>query len=214
MPVPNQPWTRLFSDIKISIPGAVDAVIQQELYRTAADFFDQTNIWWEDVPFAVMPNVLSYTLALAGKGSVNRLMLVYDPANAAPDKRWVQGGIEMQMPDVINLSVSPSSATTWNAIVAKQLDEPTDTENYPDIDPSFYWVVGKHRDAFVYGTLGRLFMQPAKPYSNPKLGQYNSQNYMSERNNARVEVLHGNVYGAQRWRFPQGYATTARKGWT
>ena len=55
------------------------------------------------------PNVLSYTLALAGKGSVNRLMMVYDPANAAPDKRWVQGGIEMQMPDVIQLSVSPSS---------------------------------------------------------------------------------------------------------
>jgi hypothetical protein len=214
MATPSAPFDRVYNDIKISVPGAIDAVIQQELYRTASDFFDQTNAWTEDIPFNVTPNTLTYTVTPLGKGSINRLMLVYDPAMASPDKRWVQGSIEFIMPDTIQLHVSPSTGTTWHAIVAKQLDEPTSTENYPDIDTSFYWVISKYRDAFVYGTLGRLFMQPSKPYSNAQLARYNSQNYISERSQARGEILHSQVYNGQRWQFPQAYATTARKGWT
>ena len=214
MPTPTTPWDRLFNDIKISVPGLTDAVLKQELYRVVTDFFDQTNVWDETIPFNVVPNTLNYQVTPAGKGAANRLLLVYDPANAGPDKRWVQGGIQFQMPDVIQLATSPSTATTWNAIISKQLDDPVTREGYPDIDPNFFWVLNKYRDALTYGTLARVFIQPAKTYSNLKLAQFNNANYVSERSQARVDVLHSHTYGGQRWMFPQGYATTARKGWT
>lgn len=216
MPIPSapSPWVRLYADLKISIPGVTDAVLEQELFRCAKDFFDQTNIWVEDVPVAVTPNLLIYILTLAGKGAINRLLLVYDPAAASPDKRWVQGGIGMGYPGQITLRYAPSQAETWMATVAKTPVDPTDPQNYPDIDSSAYWIVDKYRDAFYYGTLARVQIQPSKTYSNPKMAGINMQQYIYQRGKARTDATKSNVYGGQRWMFPQDYATTTRKGWT
>jgi len=213
MPVPTAPWDRVFSDIKIAVPGAVDAVVQQELYRVSIDFFDQTNMWTEEIPIAVDPGTLTYPVTPTGKGQLCRLLLLYDPAMASPDKRWVQGMVTYQ-PENIILAHAPSSATTWNAIFSKEPLDPPTAENYPDIDASFMWILQAYRDAFVTGTLANLYMQPAKPYSNLQLGRMNNQNYISQRSRARVDVLHSYTYNGQRWQFPQAYATTHRKGWT
>lgn len=220
MPTPNNPdYSRLFNDIKISIPGAIDAVIYQELWRVVEDFLNETNIWQEEIPFQVSPQSRQYTITPVGKGHIERLLMVFDPANAAYDKRWTQQGIRFQPPDKVLLMYAPSTATTWMAAVAKNIAEtdlpPGDyATQLPVFKPSNIWILERYRDAFRYGTLGYLMMQPAKPYSNPKLGSFNWQNYVSIRGRARTDVLHANVYGGQRWMYPQGYATTARKGWT
>jgi hypothetical protein len=162
----------------------------------------------------VQPQVLSYPFTIAGKGSIKRLLLLYDPATASPDRRWVQGGITLKLPSTIMLANSPSSATNWIAVVTKTITDPVDaTTNYPEIDPTYEWVLDNYRDAFYYGTLARIQMQPNKPYSNLKSAAYNNQNYIVLRGRARAEALHGNVYGGQRWMFPQTHATTSRKGW-
>jgi hypothetical protein len=216
MPTPTDPtYARLFNDIKISIPGAIDAVIMQELWRAIEDFMAQTNVWVEEIAFNVTPDTRSYVITPVGKGAIERLLMVFDPAQAWPEKRWTQSGISFKPPDTINLMYQPSTATTWMAAVAKNITDPplSPMQPLPDIENAS-WIIDRYRDAFRYCTLSYLFMQPAKPYSNPQLARVNWQNYMTERGRARGEILHENVYGGQKWMYPQGYATIARKGWT
>ena len=207
------PWPRLFADVKIDIPGVTNAVFQQVLFRTWKDFCDKTNIWLETVPFDVGPDTRTYPVPVSYKGTPNRLMLVYDPAMEHPDRKWVQGGITMTVPGYIDLTYPPSSAVTWAAVIAKTPIEPTDVNNYPDLEPSDRWIVDKYRECLYFGTLGRLQASPSKPYSNTGLAKYNLQNYRSELGKARTDAIKANMFGGQRWMFPQSFATSARKGW-
>jgi hypothetical protein len=214
MTMPSSPFKRLYADLKIDIPGLTDAVLQQVFFRVWKDFCDKTNIWTEECPISATPNVLSYPFTVTKKGTPNRLLLVYDPAQKDPDKKWVQGNIAMQVPGIITISYSPSTATTWNVVVAKTPLDPVNSEGYPDLLPADYWIVDKYRDALTYGTLGMLQNSPAKTYTNPKLAAYNRQQYISERSKARGDVQKANTFGGQRWMFPQNFATTGRKGWS
>jgi hypothetical protein len=154
---------------------------------------------------------LVYPFTLQNKGMPNRLMLVYDPA-LTPARHWVQGSIEMTKPGVIQLMYAPSTATTWNAVVAKTADEVT-TDGYPDLVSADEWIVSKYGDGLHYGVLGRLQTMPAKPHTNLKVGAANWQYYIAERSRARGDAAKANVYGGQRWMFPQSFATAMRKGW-
>jgi hypothetical protein len=212
-PIPSPPWARLFSDVKIDIPGVTNAVFQQVLFRVWKDFCDKTNIWIEEVPIDVAPPVLSYPFTLALFGAPNRLMLLYDPTFPSPDRKWVMGNTNMQVPGIIQLAYAPSSAATWNAVIAKIPFDPTDDENYPELDPVDYWIVDKYREALYFGVLARLQASPSKPYTNPTLAQANLRQYSAERSKARGDVMKANTFGGQRWAYPQSFATAGRKGW-
>src|SRR5262245_2602084 len=184
-PLPSVAWGRIFSDVKLYIPGSIDAVIQQELWAVVADFTDATNMWTEEIPINVNPNQRSYPVTPAGKGQVDRLMLVYDPKNAAPDKRWVQSGIQFRMPGFIDLSYAPSSATVWNAVVAKTLIDPPNSDNYPDMDLTALWIPQNYRDTLTQGVLARMYAQPAKPCSNAQLARRAHAEHISGRSTPR-----------------------------
>lgn len=212
MPSPaTSVWTRLYNDLKVSIPGATDAVLQQELFRCAKEFFTETNIWTEEIDMPVVPGTLSYTLTAPAKGAIKRLLLLYNPAQIFPYKSWVNNGIQMQVPGVVTLTYSPNQAETWKAVVAKYNSDPTNSANYPDIDTASQWIVDDYRDAFYYGTLSYIQFQPSKPYTNLKQAAANRQMYISKRGQARTDALKANIFGGQRWVFPQGYATIPRQ---
>lgn len=211
--IPSKPWDRLFSDVKIDIPGVTNAVFQQVVFFVFRDFCEQTNIWTEEVPINVTPNVTKYPFTVAHLGFPNRLCLLYDPAMKDPDKKWVQGNISMQVPGIIVLSYSPSSAATWNAVIAKIPEDPTNSQNYPDLETADQWIVDKYRQALYHGVLGRLQSQPTKPYTNPALAKFNWQFYIAQRSKARGDVMKANVFGGQRWQYPQSFATAGRSGW-
>jgi hypothetical protein len=206
------PWPRLFADVKIDIPGVTDAVFKQVLFRTWKDFCDKTNIWKETIPIEVYPPELTYTFRV-NKGAPSRLILVYDPASASPDQHWVQGGISMSAPGTLQLRYAPSSVATWHVVVAKTPLAPTDTNNYPDMEPWDYWIVDKYRECLYYGTLGRLQASAAKPYSNTTLASFNLKHYQSELGKARTDAIKANVFGGQRWMYPQSFSTVRRGGW-
>lgn len=214
MSVPETPWDRLYGDVKISIPGVVDAVYAQELFRCVKDFFDCTNIWQETVPITAVPNTTEYPFTLAGEGTPNRLMILYDPAiSTNPNNRqWVQAGAGMQVPGTISIAYAPSTSTQWEAVVAKNVIEVND-DNQPLIDEEDHWIIDKYRDALCYGTLARLQRAPGKTYSSPQLAADNMRQYIALRARARVDTQRKNVFGAQSWTFPQGFATVGRKGW-
>lgn len=213
MSTPNPPtiWSRTYDDVKMQIPGVTDAVFKQMVHQVWGDFCDRTNIWIEEIPFAVDPATLQYTLTPQKFGMVNRLMLVYDQA-ALPARNWVAAGIEMYTPGVITLRWAPN-AGTWVAVVAKAYDE-TDANGYPALDPSDEWIIDKYGDGIHYGVLGRLQAMPAKPFTNPKQAAQNWQIYVVERGKARTDALHSNIFNGQRWQFPQSFAVYHKKGWT
>ena len=207
------PWKRLYEDIKIQIPGVIDAVQAQVTFSLFKDFCDKTNLWQEDVAVPVAPEVTSYPFTLMGKGAVNRLLMMYDPKYEHANRHWVQGHIQMTTPNILTINYAPSEATTWRAIIAKTPKDPATAERYPDIDTYAYWIVDKYREALTYGILGRLQKMPGKPYSNAKEARDNTLYYNSERSKARVDGLHANVFGGQRWIYPQGFASVRRGGW-
>jgi hypothetical protein len=215
MTIPATPWDRLYSDVKVSLPGVSDAVYAQELFRTFKDFCDQTNIWQETVPITGMPNTTSYPFTVAGKGAPNRLLLMYDPAlsNNPLDRRWVQHGVSMQVPGTIIVGYAPSQQTAWEAIIAKTPTDPVTASKQPDIEIEDQWIVDDCREALYYGVMARLQRQPTKPYTNPQLAADNMRQYISQRSKTRTDVIKKNTYGGQSWTFPQQFATVARKGW-
>jgi len=214
MTVPSQPWERLYADVKIDVPGLTDAVFKQKLFQVAKDFVEQTNVWVEQVPITGMPNVTEYPFTLAGMGTPNRLLMLYDPAISVPNNyRWVQSGVSMPIPGTIQVRYAPSTQTDWVAAVGKSFTDPADAEGYPELDDEYDWIVDKYRQAFYYGVIARLQSQPAKPWSNPNDARRNNQLYISERSKARADVLKQNTYGAQAWNYPQPFASITRKGW-
>ena len=213
MSKPAEPWGRLYEDIKIQIPGVLDAVQAQVTFSLFKDFCDKTNLWQEDVPIPVYPGIMTYPFLIPGKGAPNRLLLMYDPSYENNHRHWVQGNVQMSMPGVITIAYSPSEATTWHAIIAKAPVDPVSADRYPEIDTPYQWIIDKYRDALTYGILGRLQAMPGKPYSNSKAARDNTLYYNSERSKARVDGLHANVFGGQRWVFPQNFASVRRGGW-
>ena len=103
---------------------------------------------------------------------------------------------------------------TWTAVIAKTPFDPTNEENYPELETEDYWIVDKYREALYFGTLARMQASPSKPYTNNGLAKFNLQNFRSELSKARADAIKANIFGGQRWMFPQTFATTARKGWT
>lgn len=201
-------FDRIFQDVRKDIPSVADATLRQELFRVLDDFTQTTNIWQESVPFDVTPDNLTYPLTIE-KGKANRLLLVYDMAAAYP--YWAGPGITMRVPGVVQLWRQPAQAGTWGAVVTKRTAAPLTADNYVDIDD---WIVDKYADCIGRGILARLQIEPSKPYSNPMLAQMNQRAYIDGRSLARANDGHFNVLNMQGWRFPQSWATVARKAWS
>lgn len=221
------PFDRVFADVRKDLPSVPDAVVRQEIFRVLDDFTQHTNVWQENVPIHIVPNVFSYRFETVS-GRPNRLMLVYTnpdlpyaspatlPPSAPPDAPavgmyWPMGGLSMRVPGVLQLPRVPNTAAEWIAVVAKRVAEPLDPDNYPVVDE---WIVDKYADTIGRGIIARLQFEPQKPYSNPMLASINQKAYISGRSQARVNDIHANVFDAQRWRYPQGWATVTRKPWT
>ena len=221
------PFDRVFSDVRKDLPSVPDAVVRQEIFRVLDDFTQHTNIWQENVPIQIVPQVYRYSFTTV-TGKPNRLMFCYvDPGlpYAAPDTLpptappeipqtglyWPMRGISMRIPGVLLLPRVPDTAANWIAVVAKRTAEPLSVDSYPVIDD---WIVDKYADTLGRGILARLQIEPQKPYSNPMLAAANQKAYISGRSLARVNDGHANVYDAQNWMYPQGWSTVTRKPWT
>ena len=218
------PFDRIFADVRKDVPSVPDAVLRQELFRVMDDFTQTTNIWQEHVIVHILPPHTSYTLKTES-GKANRLLTIYEavlqvdpritpsptPTPLPPNRYWPGGRVTMRVPGVIQLWNQPSYEMDWAVVVAKRTAEPLDAEKYPVIDE---WIVDKYADTIGRGVLARLLLEPQKPYSNPMLASVNQKAYISGRSQARANDGHANVYGAQNWIYPQGWATVTRKPWT
>ena len=211
------PWNGVFERVKSEIPAAPDVLIRHQINATTIDFTADTNIFIEEVPINVQPNVTKYPFILQHGGRPNRLMVVYDPASPSGPQNWVDSGISMRIPNIIQLANIPNQPKAWMAVIAKAASTPALTNDLPpkptgylEIDP---WIVDRYYDTLYYGTMFLLQRMPAKPFRDDKSAMTNAALYTAGRSHAKVNNQWGNVYNAQSWMFPQSFRTISRKGW-
>lgn len=202
----NADLNRLMDNARIRLPGALDDTIRLELFATLNEFFQDSNCWYEDIPFEVTPTDLtyaqdpdafSYDVLPALQGStIVRLIGVWD-AQAFPQNAT------MPTPGTVVLRNSPNSAQTYTARVTLTVSDPVTREGYP-VFPA--WVLNKYTNDILDGLLGRMMSQIAKPYSSAQAAQYHLRAFKRSIATAKVEAQRQNVYRGQSWRFPQAYS--------
>ena len=181
------------------MPGAIDDAVRLEVFNALNDFFQDTNIWYEDIDIDVVAGQQTYDLISSGLSSIVRLLGVVDAAER-PVTAYMDTPGELQLRD------NPITPTTYTARVSLTINDPLDREGNP-VFPM--WVLNKYQNDIIDGVLGRMMDHPAKPYSNPKQSLIHARKFRLAIAFARQEINRRNVYRAQRWQFPQSF--TGRK---
>jgi hypothetical protein len=192
---------RLMKNARSRLPGAIDTVLELELFNVLDEFFQDSNVWQEAIEFSVtaadeVPTI--YYIEPESVSSIVRLISV-----VTSEDRPVAA--TMQVPGEVILLTQPGGDETYTATVAMTVDDPVQsTNNYPEFPA---WVLTKYGMALLDGLLGRMMSQPAKPYSNTQLALYHTRKFRSAIAFASTESVRRNVANAQVWRFPQSFAT-------
>ena len=187
--------TRLFDNLKSRLPGAVDSQIKLELFSVLNDFFQNTNIWRENLEVLTQPDVQEYLIVPSGVSTINRLMWVYDSKGFPVDAN-------MPIPGELHLYFKPNTSDTITATVALTVTDPTTRDDIP-VFPD--WILNKYNTVIQDGVLARMMSQIAKPYSNQQMALYHGREYKQGTSFAKVETQRNNLYRGQSWRFPQSF---------
>lgn len=201
--MPAADMNRLMDHARIRLPGALDTALQMELFAVMNEFFQSSNIWYEDIQFPVQPtndtyldNPDAYTYdVIPDMGTITRLVGVVDSNGFA---------VRAYMPVLgqIILNFSPNVADTYTARVALTVTDPTTRDGYPEFPD---WILEKYGNDILEGVLGRMMSQIAKPYTSAQGAQFHLRNFKQAVGQAKVEASHQNVYRGQNWRFPQTF---------
>jgi len=189
-------FSRLLQDAAVHCPGAIPSAIQAELFATVKDFLQQTNAWQLDINVAIVANTRSYVLTPTTGAQIVRLMNLWDSVDV--DKRPVCPAT-MQVPPNLVLLRTPGSTAAWVATVSLYPVDPVDEYGNP-VFPA--WVLDKHSDVLLNGTLARMFFQKLKPYTDNPMGLGRQRLYLQGRAQARAEVLRAHTYATQAWAYP------------
>lgn len=187
---------RLMDNLRVRLPGAIDDALRLELFNVLNEFFLGSNIWREDIEIPVSAGTTNYDLTPSGNAKVIRLMSVMDSS-----KFPVSASID-PITRELALAQTPSSSANYIAQVALSVDDPINSEGYPQFPA---WVLNLYQPSLIDGVLARMMSQPAKPYSNTQLAIYHERRFVNSIALARAEANRRYVYGGQVWRFPQQF---------
>jgi hypothetical protein len=197
---------RMLNQIRTSLPGATDAAIKGMLFNVIDEFLTNSNSWNEWIPFSIVNGQQAYTLTPLQQGMIKRLGQVID-------KNCV--GYPSHITDIVPPGVNiwvvwPQNMTIpVNAITYKSIIMPTTLDDIP-VAPR--WLLPMYERAIETGVIGRMQMQPNKPWSNVALAAQNVKRFLNEIGEARAAALRGHLYGGQAWRYPTAWRTQSQRG--
>lgn len=193
-------------DIIPRTPGIVRQVAKRELILTAREFYRDSYAWrevvesvyWDDGLFEfVVPTPYIYAEVIqVTQVEVNGQPLtpkverpLGDRQNGTPTS-WFPTG-----PDTIEIWPTPEMYEDTLRIRVVLIPD-VEATDLPDL------AAAKHYEALLDGVLGRIYAHPAKPYSNPQLGEYHLRRFRSAIGAAAGEFKQGGFAG-QNWTFPR-----------
>lgn len=196
--------TRLMNNARLQVPGATDDNIKLELFNTLHEFFQDSSVWLERIPFTVKstddPATTTYYVEAE---SVSTIIRLYDLTNSAG--RSV--GATMEVPGEIILNQQPGQDDTYTAVMVLSINDPVAKDGFPEFPQ---WILDKYGLGILDGVIARLMSQPAKPYTNVQLATYHKRVFRATVGQAANDAVRKNLANAQAWRFPQSFAVRRR----
>jgi hypothetical protein len=193
-------------DILPRTPGIMRSVAKRELVLAAREFYRDSTAWrayvesvyWDSGDFAYTvpsPDTAAEVMQVLGI-EVNGSDLNMKAERPKGDRGsgtptvWYPTG-----PDTLEIWPTPDMYD--DTVLARVVLIPTvDAVTLPDVAQT------RHYEGILDGVLGRLYAHPAKPYSNPTLGQYHLNRFRNFIGVAAGEVKQGGAAG-QNWAYPR-----------
>lgn len=195
---------RLMNNARVHLPGATDTALQLEWFNVLNEFFQDSNIWQEEIDFDVTseddPDTTTYYVEQESVASIVRLLGIVNS-----DDLPVNG--TMFVPGEIVLTTQPGQDDTYTATVTLTVNDPVARDGFPEFPA---WVLNKYGMGLLDGLLARMMSQPAKPFTNTQLGAYHMRRFRSTVAQASSDATRRNLANAQAWRFPQSFAVRRR----
>lgn len=192
-------FDRILTEARIRLPGAIDDTMKVEMFAVLDEFFRHSHIWQESVLLGVVTTKQKYDIdSNEWVATVNQLMWV-------ENKDKIPVNASMEVTGELYLYSPPAENQTYTVRVALSVADVLDEDGYPQVPQ---WVITKYREGLKDGLLARMFIQPAKPYFNTDLAKYYNARWRTVLSSAYADSRQQNVFGAQRWKYPQQFATT------
>jgi hypothetical protein len=185
---------RLFNDLQVQLPGAIENAIRRELYNTLDDFCRESFAWRETIEISLTAGVITYAVTPAGTEIVRVYSIDHDTFDVK-DATYEFGEITFETAPT---SAHVSTPAYLVAALTPAIGQGVDPEA---LIPSDMW--SKWHRAFLAGTLARMMAQSAKPYSNPAIALYHQRVYNQQKAIATHDARTGGTPGAQMWSFPR-----------
>jgi hypothetical protein len=195
---------RLLANLRTQLPGALDGTLRLEIFNTVSTFCRESNTWQETQSFNTKVGKQLYEVTAEAPDAYYNVLLnleAYDPTDEngevttpIPIAAWFDA------PTSLKLRYVPTEVQRLRgtfSVVPRATDR---MDQYPAI-PEAFW--DKYHDAFIEGVLSRMMSQPAKPYSNERLGIFHGRRFKAATSMAKNDKYNGDVRGGQNWSFPQ-----------
>lgn len=200
---------RLIKNARVSLPGSLDDAILLELFNVMDQFFRESSIWTEDIPFTALPSEPAGTVYYIEPESVSTIVRLLYVANGTGFRQRcimpVPGEIVFMSPPS---GQEPDADYVYMASVALSIIDPVQRDGYPEFPQ---WILEKYATGILSGLIGRMMAQPAKPYTNLQLALSHMNAFRKTISVAGTESLHQNVNNAQAWVFPRSFSTRSRR---
>jgi hypothetical protein len=218
MPLSTTEVEHTLNTLRIELPGSSDAGIKVVLWNVIKEFLQDSNAWIENQSLNVTSGVQDYGVTPLDGGQTVRLVGVLDGFNV-PVNATMQNFGTLHVISKIQVTSIPgnpgqpivlSASNPWTVILVKNIDLPKTRDDLP-ICPRF--VLQVYSNYIEAGVMGRMMSQKNKSYSDPQLGKEHLARFKDGVNIARNDAWNQNVFGGQRWRYPQQFSVgTQRNG--
>jgi hypothetical protein len=198
----NAPITDMFDEIMSVTPGATSAIVKQTLLATLREFFVQSGAWIKEAPpVSLKEGVSDYHLDPQAGGDVLYVHAIAFPVGPrhkfipavsqrraramsnSPTAMPVAWHGFIDAPGKIRLIPTPNADAKQVLIPYVVLTLPTGCSIDQDVVPA--WMFRYWKDHWLDGVLGKLMMQPDKPYTNLLQAQYHGKRFRTGMAQAR-----------------------------
>jgi hypothetical protein len=186
---------RIRDNLRINLPGALDGVLQLELFNTVDEFCRGSMAWTETLSIPLIAGQVTYLPTPANQV----ILTVYVGTHPTAD---LSGMIYDQEQFILTLITLPTAADVaagnllLDVALAPTADTPVDS-----LLPGRLWT--RFHQSIFHGCMGRMMSQKAKPYSDPTLGTYHLRRFHNFMALARANSDAGAVPDGQAWSFPK-----------
>lgn len=185
---------RLLGNLRVHLPGAQDSWIQLELFNAVDEFCRTALPWLDTLSIPLVEGQVTYHITPPQTEILQVISHAHPSVNLTQTTYSLGTMVLTDVPDAEDVAKGPLLVVVS---LTPAYDPGSDVEHWI---PSDMW--GTWYELLFEGTLGKMMMQAAKPYSNPTGAIYHTKRFRALLGMARQIVAAQSQYDGQPWRYP------------